>query len=192
MIYFIKDGDYVKIGYSNNPRARLLNLQGANSRTLEIVGIMAGEREHEAWLHTAFDMFRLRLSNEWFFFADTINKFILRHTKPYNQNEIEAVVEKEKKAAQAAGKEYIEAPKKTKREDAFDFIKTALEHGPQRSAHLRNLAIENGISQSTFELALNKLTSGGSVDIVEPLTTRDSRLLTLRREDASDAYSEAS
>lgn len=66
-VYFIKAGDYVKIGYSKNPAQRLKTLSKANDSTVrpadcdlseaKIVGTVAGGHELESHYH--------RLARDW-------------------------------------------------------------------------------------------------------------------------------
>ena len=64
LIYFIWDGDHVKIGTSVNPIPRLKSLQTGNPRKLEILATMIGGRDTEKSLHDQFS--HLRVSGEWF------------------------------------------------------------------------------------------------------------------------------
>lgn len=82
-VYFIACGDFVKIGYSKNPEARLTQLkQGRNakSRTLApdgldlaeavIVGCIPGEQETERELHRRLATYRA--VGEWFRLSPTV------------------------------------------------------------------------------------------------------------------------
>lgn len=72
MIYFIRSGDFVKIGVSDNPRGRIAAIQTSNPNPIEVLGIVPGSYELEAELHQRFA--HLRHKNEWF-----------RDTKPIRQ-----------------------------------------------------------------------------------------------------------
>ena len=63
-IYFIRNGDLVKIGFSINPKARLRDLQTSNGNTLELLHVTSGTRSDEASLHRRFKAHR-RIG-EWF------------------------------------------------------------------------------------------------------------------------------
>jgi hypothetical protein len=64
-IYFISDGDRVKIGYTaRNPHRRLKQLQTGSSRRLYLLAAMPGTMADERALHERFAS--LRVSGEWF------------------------------------------------------------------------------------------------------------------------------
>jgi hypothetical protein len=70
MIYFITDGEYVKIGYSTTREgvdARLAGLQTGNPRPLYLLHAMEGTSEDEKFLHNFFSLYRM--TGEWFWFA---------------------------------------------------------------------------------------------------------------------------
>lgn len=66
MIYFVTDGEYVKIGFTDRDdvQQRIKALQIGNARELELMGTMQGGREEEMLLHQIFGGFRIR--GEWF------------------------------------------------------------------------------------------------------------------------------
>lgn len=74
MVYFIQDGDRIKIGFSKNPEKRLSDLQVSNSRPLVLLGTMKGGRGTEQRIHTLFE--HLRITGEWFFSDPTLLHFI--------------------------------------------------------------------------------------------------------------------
>tara|TARA_R110000803_G_C11802403_1_gene299605 strand:+ start:99 stop:548 length:450 start_codon:yes stop_codon:yes gene_type:complete len=51
-VYFIRGGDYVKIGASVNPKERLKQLQVGNPMELELVNV--DKKENEEWWHKVF------------------------------------------------------------------------------------------------------------------------------------------
>lgn len=64
-VYFIQDGEYIKIGFSSTGAIdRLLVLQGANPRPLTLVATMPGTKALETELHARFHSLRVR--GEWF------------------------------------------------------------------------------------------------------------------------------
>ena len=74
-IYFISDGEYVKIGYtSGNPKERLASLQTSNARQLKIIQTIPGDIYKEQTLHQRFH--HLRACGEWFKFTEEIREFI--------------------------------------------------------------------------------------------------------------------
>ena len=54
MIYFIRSGNCVKIGVSEQPWQRLADLQTAHHERLEMLAIMPGSYEEERQLHRRF------------------------------------------------------------------------------------------------------------------------------------------
>ncbi len=67
MIYFITDGEYLKIGFTeSNIEARIANLQVGNARKLKLVGLIDGGRESETVLHRVF--YELNVGGEWFLY----------------------------------------------------------------------------------------------------------------------------
>jgi hypothetical protein len=71
-VYIIhcKDLGTIKIGYSDNPFARLSQLQMGNSSELSIVSIFKGGREEEYELHQVFASNSVR--GEWFKLDDEL------------------------------------------------------------------------------------------------------------------------
>lgn len=63
-VYFITDGDVIKIGYSICPRDRLRGLQTSNHKGLWIIDFAPGTTGDEGRLHRRFS--ETRLSGEWF------------------------------------------------------------------------------------------------------------------------------
>ena len=64
MIYFIKSGNYVKIGYSKEPKQRLKELQTANPLKLTLMGTIPGTYSTEKALHSLYNKYKKR--GEWF------------------------------------------------------------------------------------------------------------------------------
>lgn len=77
-VYFIRAGEFIKIGYSTRPLERLRNLQTSNAGTLEIVGTRRASREFETELHQHFKQFRVR--GEWFKVTRSILRYIEQNT----------------------------------------------------------------------------------------------------------------
>ena len=74
MIYFIRSGQYVKIGRANSPLARLRQVQTGNPLQGELLAVLPGGRNSEARLHSAFAEYRVR--GEWFQLVPAIEEFI--------------------------------------------------------------------------------------------------------------------
>jgi hypothetical protein len=74
-VYFITDGQYVKIGFSGNVRGRLHDLQVASPRKLIIAGVVPyGTKSLEQELHQQFK--HLRIRGEWFKIAPELTEYI--------------------------------------------------------------------------------------------------------------------
>lgn len=76
MIYFIKNvvtGNF-KIGFANNPRKRLKDLQTGSADKLVLIKILEGDQWREATLHEQFAPHRL--DGEWFSPSEEIMNFI--------------------------------------------------------------------------------------------------------------------
>lgn len=71
-VYFLRDGDAVKIGHSVEPKKR--RSQISTCRPLELLLTIPGGREREAALHKKFA--RYRIKGEWFQMAPAILEFI--------------------------------------------------------------------------------------------------------------------
>lgn len=63
-VYFVRAGDYVKIGLAKDPEKRLVDLQVSNAEYLDLVHIIPGGRELESYYHEAFKHHHVR--GEWF------------------------------------------------------------------------------------------------------------------------------
>lgn len=73
-VYLIKSGEYIKIGYSETPQARIGNLQTATPNELKLIAVIPGDTGLEAYLHTRFAEFRVR--GEWFINAGILAEFV--------------------------------------------------------------------------------------------------------------------
>jgi len=72
MIYFITDGDYIKIGYTEiNPHTRIAGLQTGNPKRLSEVWTLPGDEDIERLFHGYFDKYRFR--GEWFIYNNEFN-----------------------------------------------------------------------------------------------------------------------
>lgn len=69
-VYFLRCGDFVKIGFSTKPEARIRYLQTATPFNFELVGRHPGTRHHEKQLHKIFASLRHR--HEWFLAHEAI------------------------------------------------------------------------------------------------------------------------
>lgn len=63
-VYFISDGEFVKIGYSANPDGRLGEIQTGSPKLLTLIATMPGDTELEQAFHYRFAEYRT--VGEWF------------------------------------------------------------------------------------------------------------------------------
>ena len=74
MIYFIRQNDYVKIGYTENINSRLAQLQTGTPYELSVALLIPGSLEDEGELHKAFIDDKVR--GEWFMLSDDMRDYI--------------------------------------------------------------------------------------------------------------------
>ena len=82
MIYFIKDGEHIKIGFSKNPDKRFIDIQVSSPRKLKLLGIIKGGRGLEQMIHSKFN--HLRVQGEWFKSAPEILNFMKGKQYPFH------------------------------------------------------------------------------------------------------------
>lgn len=73
-VYFIREGQMVKIGRSTDPSARLRDLSVSNHRQLEMLATIPGDNKREKALHRRFAKHHIR--GEWFHLSGPILKYI--------------------------------------------------------------------------------------------------------------------
>ena len=76
-IYFMRDGDLVKIGYTRSASSankRLSKLHIGCSRPLTLIGVVRGGRETERFMHWLFRKYRVR--GERFRIEGTLAEFV--------------------------------------------------------------------------------------------------------------------
>ena len=77
-VYFIKSGDFVKIGVSENIAKRLSQMQVHSPWPCEVVGVWRGKTaKEERRLHQIFHLLHLR--GEWFRWDELIRQFIITY-----------------------------------------------------------------------------------------------------------------
>ena len=74
MIYFIRQSDYVKIGYASDVRTRLSDLQVASPYDLSVLFMMEGDYDKEKELHDRFVKDKIR--GEWYILSEDIREYI--------------------------------------------------------------------------------------------------------------------
>jgi hypothetical protein len=84
VIYFIRSGDFVKIGHCvRDPIRRLGKLQVGNPMTLELIAMADGDREEERNWHARFRTLHVR--GEWFRLDEPLRKAIKRHAVDHDE-----------------------------------------------------------------------------------------------------------
>lgn len=79
MVYFIQSSEgSIKIGYSQNIQKRLKSLQTNHSSSLQLLGIIKGDKQKEKEIHNLFK--NSRIKGEWFFPSYQVLKFIKENT----------------------------------------------------------------------------------------------------------------
>jgi hypothetical protein len=73
-VYFIQDGNKIKIGFSTRPEVRARNLQ--THSPLKILVTIPGDRVREAKLHKRFHKIRVDGTREWFHAKPPLLKYI--------------------------------------------------------------------------------------------------------------------
>lgn len=74
VVYFIGDGDAVKIGISKNPKKRLRQLQTGHPKKLSILATFPGAADEEMQFHGRFRPHHLQ--GEWFRYCDEIKTLL--------------------------------------------------------------------------------------------------------------------
>lgn len=74
MIYFLSDGEYVKIGFSDNVTKRISQIQTANPKDLSVELIIDGDYAFEQKIHN--DLKEFSVKGEWFYYSDSVKKYI--------------------------------------------------------------------------------------------------------------------
>lgn len=80
MIYFIRVGQFIKVGYSADALERIRSLQTANPYPIETLAICEGDPGMEADIHRRLAKYRIR--GEWFAHADQPIQSIIHELKP--------------------------------------------------------------------------------------------------------------
>lgn len=81
MIYFIRSGDAVKIGYSANVANRRRTLRTGNPNMLVVLGVMDGDRANEDTIQRRF--WAHHIHGDWFRINDAILAYIEDNCRPY-------------------------------------------------------------------------------------------------------------
>lgn len=76
-VYFITNGENIKIGYTKNSvQKRLKQLNTGSDRQLYLLGYMKGTMADEKNLHLIFEIYKIRDNGEWFEASEDILNYI--------------------------------------------------------------------------------------------------------------------
>lgn len=95
MIYFIRSGEFVKIGVANNPWARMHGFQTGHPTPLELLAVAPGDYEDEAQYHADFAYCRKK--GEWFVYDELINVTIENIKSYYPDYQDSSILKKKHK-----------------------------------------------------------------------------------------------
>lgn len=84
LVYFVRSGEKVKIGFANDLDSRVRHLQNSAPTELEIMGTIAGTKDIERFLHHIFR--KRRLHGEWFSLDQPLREFIHEHARPWRED----------------------------------------------------------------------------------------------------------
>jgi hypothetical protein len=74
VVYFLRAGDAIKIGYTTNLAARKRALETASAVPLELLASIPGDRSEEARLHR--EWWHLHIRGEWFHVDEELLRYI--------------------------------------------------------------------------------------------------------------------
>lgn len=86
MVYFIKSGRFVKIGFSHDPWRRLYSLKSSNPHPMELLGAIEGTRFEESRLHKHFR--HQQHHGEWFRLRGDLKAFIAAEAQPVPPSDV--------------------------------------------------------------------------------------------------------
>ena len=78
-VYFIQNGDAVKIGISQAPSKRMADMAVGNHADLKLLGVLPGGSKRERALHARFEKYHIR--GEWFQLVPEIKDYLRRHRR---------------------------------------------------------------------------------------------------------------
>jgi hypothetical protein len=78
-IYFISDGDSIKIGRSKDVTARMKDLSCGSARPLSLIASVNGHSKHESKVHA--ELADYRLNGEWFADCQEVRSAISRYVE---------------------------------------------------------------------------------------------------------------
>lgn len=89
-VYFIRAGNFIKIGKADNPQKRLQQLQTGSPLKMELVSVIPGGEKEEKKMHAKYA--HLRANGEWFHYSPEMKEVTKR--KSTDDIEIDSPVSK--------------------------------------------------------------------------------------------------
>ena len=148
-VYIIhcKDLATIRIGYSDNPFARLSQLQMGNSSELSIVSVFKGGREEEAELHDRFELNGVR--GEWFSVDDNLVSELVNYQAQKVAQDLGSDFESFPSASEVADRavEMIDRFRKNTTEIFVEIMQKLSERLPEDNAKTIMLKIEELVAK---------------------------------------------
>lgn len=83
MIYFIRNGEYIKIGVADNPWSRLTSFQIGNPSELELLAVAPGSFEEESVYHNMLHRYHKR--GEWYQATEPVLELVQSVREKYHK-----------------------------------------------------------------------------------------------------------
>lgn len=90
-IYAIRCMDRVKIGFSTDPILRFNKVQSDNAEPCRLLGVIAGDLDLEAELHSRFSEYHIR--GEWFHLKGAVAEFVCTMDEPFTKRQAESLAD---------------------------------------------------------------------------------------------------
>lgn len=74
MIYFLSDGEHVKIGFSDNVKVRIPDIRVSNPKDLSVELVIDGDYAFEQKIHN--DLKKYHVRGEWFYYSEVVKQYI--------------------------------------------------------------------------------------------------------------------
>lgn len=151
MLYFIRSGQYVKIGRSDNPLGRLRQVQTGNPIQGEMLAVCPGGRNSEQELHALFAEHRVQ--GEWFRLVPVIEERIAEVRRDYPECQLSPQGDQSKAPKTVGGVKRNHADNLTL-QDWLDILwQSAIRgHSKGLDVHIEDLGDSIGIRISGVEI----------------------------------------
>jgi hypothetical protein len=75
IIYFVRSGNFLKIGWTSNLEQRMESFETCNP-DVELLAAIGGTLKEESDLHQKFDSLRYKANREWFRYEGALKEFV--------------------------------------------------------------------------------------------------------------------